>query len=121
MLPPESSRLLSIRKLAGTSQLVGTDMHLLQGFHEVKKLGWDPEKGLLSGRYHRAPGLLGKAFFLVPEGYSPRFDFPLSPESARLTHVEGQVWMQEVEFTGGDFEWAIPFDVPEERKNPLKG
>lgn len=121
VLPPESSRVLSIRKLTGAPQLLGTDMHLLQGFHEVKKLAWVAEKGALSGLYRRAPGLQGKAFFLVPEGYSPRFDFPLSPESAKLTHLEGQVWMQEVEFTGSDHEWTIPFDASEKGKNPLKG
>src|SRR5207248_9941324 len=33
-LPPQSSRILSIRRLNHHPQLIGTDMHLLQGFHE---------------------------------------------------------------------------------------
>ena len=37
-LPPESSRILAIRRVTGVPQLIGTDMHLLQGFHEVKQL-----------------------------------------------------------------------------------
>ncbi|MBI2928674.1 MAG: hypothetical protein HYY24_23675 [Verrucomicrobia bacterium] len=61
---------------------------------------------------HRAPGLTGKAFLYVPDGYSPKFDFPLSPASARLTHVEDRVWMQEIEFRESELEWAIPFEGP---------
>ncbi|MFN0124082.1 MAG: glycoside hydrolase family 36 protein, partial [Blastocatellia bacterium] len=40
-LPPKSSRILSIRRVNGAPQLIGTDMHLLQGFHELKELAWD--------------------------------------------------------------------------------
>ena len=111
-LPPESSRILSIRKLTGVPQLIGTDMHLLQGYHEVKRLSWDGNKGVLSGLYRRMPGIQGKVFFHVPEGYDPRFDFPLAPKSARLTHVAGRIWMQEIEFTEKEFAWTIPFETP---------
>ncbi len=111
-MPPESSRILSIRKLTGVPQLIGTDMHLLQGYHELKQLKWDLRQNVLSGRYHRAPSLTGKAFLYVPEGYSPKFDFPLSPASARLTHVEDRLWMQEIEFRATELEWSIPFDGP---------
>ena len=53
----------------------------------------------------------GKAFLLVPEGYAPRFDFPLSPASARLTHVDGPLWVQEVEFGAQEDTVSIPFTV----------
>ncbi len=60
--------------------------------------------------------LFKKALFwdklYVPEGYEPKFDFPLSPSSARLTHVADRLWMQEIEFTDSEFTWAIPFDTP---------
>ncbi len=111
-LPPQSSRILSIRRLTAYPQLIGTDMHLLQGFHEIGQLQWDPDKKSLSGVYHRMPGISGKAFFYLPEGWSPRFDFPLTPSSARLTHVDGPVWMQEFKFEQADFLWTIPFEAP---------
>lgn len=109
-LPPESSRILSLRRVTGKPQLIGTDMHVLQGYHELKQLQWNDQQLALSGQYHRMPGLKSKAFFYVPNGFAPKFEFPLSPRSARLTHVEGNVWMQEVEFQMSDFAWTIPFE-----------
>ena len=119
-LPGESSRILSIRRVTGVPQLVGTDMHLLQGWHEVKQLAWDGSARVLSGRYERMPGIRGKAFFRIPPGYAPKFQFPLGPDSARLTHVAGDLWMQEFEFTERDLSWRIPFEPPPapERKEP---
>lgn len=120
-LPPESSRILSLRRVTGKPQLIGTDMHVLQGYHELKRLQWDEQRLALSGQYHRMPGLKTKAFFLVPNGFAPKFEFPLSPRSARLTHVEGNVWMQEIEFQTSDFAWTIPFEkvaLPAQTKEP---
>lgn len=111
-LPPESSRILSIRRVQGVPQLVGTDMHLLQGWHEVSRSAWDPDQAALVAVYRRAPGLRGRAFILVPQGYSPKFDFPLSPASARLTHVEGPLWMQELEFERAGCSTVVPFEAP---------
>lgn len=111
-LPPESSRIISIRRAADRPQLIGTDMHLLQGVHEVRRLDWDATAKTLSGVYHRMAGIKGKAFFYLPEGWYPKFEFPLSPASAQLTHVDGPLWMQEVAFTGADFAWTIPFEPP---------
>jgi hypothetical protein len=111
-LPPESSRIISIRKLTHVPQLVGTDMHLLQGYHEVKGITWDAKKSVLAGNYRRMGGIPGKAFFYLPEGYAAKFEFPLSPASARLTHVEGKLWMQEVDFADQDLVWSIPFETP---------
>ena len=111
-LPPQSSRILSIRRLAGHPQLIGTDMHLLQGVHEVRRLEWDSATKSLSGVYHRMPGITGKAFLYLPAGWFPKFEFPLSPASARLTHVDGPLWMQEFLFAGNDFAWTLPFEAP---------
>ena len=71
---------------------------------------WDPVKGVLAGVYRRMSGVSGKAFLLVPEGFAPKFEFPLGPDSARLTHVEGPLWMQEIEFTEREHSWRIPFE-----------
>lgn len=111
-LPPESCRIISLRRLTGVPQLIGTDLHLLQGVHEIKRLAWDAQAATLSGVYRRMPGLSGHAFFLLPEGYTPKFEFPLSPASARLTHVGDRVWMQELEFDAADLAWTIPFEPP---------
>jgi hypothetical protein len=66
------------------------------------------------------PGVQGRAFLLVPPGYQPRFEFPLSPASARLTHLDGPLWMQEVNFTERTVVWSIPFDAvpPPAQKEP---
>jgi len=117
-MPPQSSRIVFLRPLAGRPQFVGTNMHLLGGWHELQKLHWDGQKRVLSGRYHRAPGLEGKTFFYVPPDYQPHFDFPLNPSSARLTNVGGGLWMQEVQFQQADVEWSIPFDGPEGKPEP---
>ncbi|MBL9208685.1 MAG: alpha-galactosidase [Opitutaceae bacterium] len=109
-LPPESSRILSIRRITGRPQLIGTDMHVFQGYHELKAMQWDESTLRLSGRYERMPGLSQRAYFLIPTGYSPKFEFPLSPGSARLTHVQGNLWMQEVDFVNRAVSWALPFE-----------
>lgn len=108
-LPPESSRIVSIRRVTGVPQVIGSDMHLLQGWHEIKQLGWNPTTATLSGIYRRMPGIHGKAFILVPDAYQPKFEFPLTPASARLTHVGGPLWMQEIEFVEAENRWSIPF------------
>jgi len=66
--------------------------------------------------------MVGKAFFYLPEGWTPKFDFPLSPSSARLTHVEGPIWMQEISFSEADFKWTIPFESlkPPAEKEPIQ-
>ena len=70
-LPAQNSRILIIRRLTGRPQLIGTDMHLLSGYHEVSRLGWDEDQATLSGEYRRATGLSGKAYIYVPTGFRP--------------------------------------------------
>ena len=109
-LPPQTSRVLSIRKLAKHPQLIGTDMHLLQGYHELKQLGWDENTGILAGEFKRAAGLDGKAYIYIPKGYAAHFDFPLKDTSAHLTRINEQVWAHEFRFQNARYEWQIPFD-----------
>jgi hypothetical protein len=108
-LPPQTSRVLSIRRLTNRPQLIATDMHLFQGFHELKQQAWDEKSSQLSGEYERMPGLDSKAFFYVPASYEPRFEFPLTKKSARLTNVGNGIWMQEIHFDAARMAWSIPF------------
>ena len=110
-LPAQTSRILSIRRVTGRPQLIGTDMQVLQGLHEVTRFSWDQDKQTLSGTYRRMPGLTGNAFLYVPEGYSPHFDFPLAKTSARLTNVGQRVWKQEITFDRDDVCWEAEFDL----------
>jgi hypothetical protein len=109
-MPPQSSRVLSIRRLGNHPQVIGTDMHLLQGYHELKRLGWDEKTLTLSGEVERMPGISGKVFIYVPTNYAAHFDFPLKPTSAQLTHLAGRIWAHEIQFQNARQAWAIPFD-----------
>jgi hypothetical protein len=109
-LPPQTSRILSVRKLSNHPQLIGTDMHLLQGFHELKRLHWDEKMQTLSGVFERAAGLDVKAFIYIPANFTPHFDFPLKDTSAHLTRINAQVWAHEFQFQNSRYEWKIPFD-----------
>jgi alpha-galactosidase len=114
LMPPQSSRIVLLHRLSGRPQLIGTNMHVLGGWHEVRQLAWDETQQSLSGRYRRAPGLEGRAFFYVPPPYEPRFTFPLDATAARLTNVGEGLWMQEVKFAEPEFDWAIPFQRSDE-------
>jgi len=109
-LPPQTSRILILRRLGDRPQVIATDMHLLAGYHEIQRLAWDESRWVLSGRYHRAPGLPGRAFLHVPAGYHPR------PDGIRgataLKELGDGLWVQTVEFKEADLEWSILFDVP---------
>ncbi|MBN2292015.1 MAG: discoidin domain-containing protein [Pirellulales bacterium] len=110
-LRPRESRILFIRKLRGHPQLVGTNMHLLGGYHELKSMKWDDAKSTLSARFSRMPGIEGRSFFYLPAGYKPRIDFPLSENSARLTQLEAQLWMREIVFDRAEYDCSMQFVV----------
>jgi hypothetical protein len=112
-LAPHTSRIVSIRKLSGVPQVVGTDMHVLQGFHELPEVKWDAAAKTLSGRCRRAAGMEGQLFVYVPSGLEPKFDFPLRDSSAHLTHIDGRLWSRELVFKGDVVDWSIPFsEIP---------
>jgi hypothetical protein len=109
-MPPESSRILAIRRLSDRPQVIGTDMHVLSGYHEVERLAWDAARNTLSGRCRRAPGLSGKVFLRVPSAYRPRPD--ATRGSASLTQIAEGLWVQSVEFKEATADWSIAFDGP---------
>ena len=106
-MPPESSRILAIRRLSDRPQVIGTDMHVLSGYHEIERLAWDPARKTLSGRCRRAPGLSGRVFLHVPRGYQPRPDGTRG--SAPSTQIADCLWAQAVEFKEPTADWSIAF------------
>ena len=110
-VPAQSCRVISIRRLLDHPQVIGTDMHLLQGYHELSAEKWDAKSNTLSGVCRRAPGLDGRLIVFVPSAYQPQFDFPLKETSAQLTHLAGPVWAHEIHFNGAEKSWSIPFSV----------
>jgi alpha-galactosidase len=108
-LPPHTSRILSLRRLRDVPQVVGTDMHVLQGVHDLTRDEWDDHGQQLRFEATRLPGASGKIFIHVPEKYEPRFNFPLDPQSASLTHVEGPIWACELQFKDKVQAQVIPF------------
>jgi len=109
-LAPHTCRIVSLRKLTGVPQVVGTDMHVFQGFHELSDVAWDKSKNVLAGRCQRMAGVSGRVFLYVPDAYSAHFDFPLRDSSAHLTHVQGPIWAREIQFAEKTATWEIPFD-----------
>jgi hypothetical protein len=109
-LAPQTSRILVVHKLSAHPQIIGTDMHLVPGYHELAKLSWDDKTHELSGECKRMTGVNGQLFVYIPKGFSPHFDFPLTEKSAALTHINGPVWAHEINFTNATQTWQIPFD-----------
>jgi expansin (peptidoglycan-binding protein) len=91
--------------------VIATNLHLLGGYHEIKRLAWDEKQLALSGAYLRAPGLEGKAFVYVPDGYQVLPDSPRNRGSVRLSKVGPNLWAQEVQFKEPRLDWTIPFEA----------
>jgi alpha-galactosidase len=100
-LPPHSSRVLVVRRLAGRPQLMATDMHLLAGYHEIDRLAWDDARATLSGQCRRAPGLAGKLLVYVPAGWRPADD--------ASTDLGGGLWSHTLRFDQATAGWQIRF------------
>jgi alpha-galactosidase len=116
-LAPHTSRILCIRRATGEPQVISTDMHLLQGMHELSDVKWDAAGKVLSGHARRAANMHGKVFVLVPEKWFPRFEFPIDERSAHLTHIAGPLWAKELDFgSSADVDWSIPFEPIEVAK-----
>jgi hypothetical protein len=109
-LAPRTARILLVRPKPDRPQLLATDMHLLGGWHEVERMNWNPQELVLSGRYRRAAGLEGKAFFYVPDSYRPLVDSPAAKGNVRLTPLDKNLLLQEVRFDQSERDWAIPFE-----------
>jgi len=120
-LPPQSSRILAIRRSTGRPQVIGTDMHVLAGYHELRRQTWDDAKQTLSGQYRRAPGLSGKAYLYVPTEYRPRSEGTAQGGSATLKQFGGGLCIQQVEFQQAAVDWAITFERPRPQIRREKG
>jgi len=111
VLPAQSSRIFALHRTVAHPQIIGTDLHLLQGYHELKQMNWDDKNLMLSGDCERMPGISGKLFVYVPAGFQPHFEFPLNNKSAALTHIQDRVWAYEIQFAHTGEHWSIPFDA----------
>jgi len=102
-LPGLSGRLVSLWKPKSRPQFVGTNLHLTQGGVELADLKWDEKKRTLSGRLHRAPGIRGRVYLNVPDGWS------ISRASGPSSQLNGGLWAVEVAFEKGDLDWSVRF------------
>ncbi len=109
-LPARSSRILALRSATTHPQVIGTDMHVFQGFHELSSVKWDENAVTLSGKAKRMKGVLGKVLVYVPKGWQPHFDFPLKDSSAHLTNMGQDVWAMELRFDDAEKAFLARFD-----------
>ena len=80
-------------------------------FFMIRKVGATyGQTATLSGKCRRMPGVRGNLYVYVPKGFQPHFDFPLRETSARMTHVEGNVWAIELEFHEAEARFSAKFD-----------
>jgi hypothetical protein len=108
-MAPGTARILLIHRKPKLPQVIATNMHLLGGYHEIKRLSWNEKQLALSGTYQRAPGLEGKAYLYVPDGYRPLPDSPRNQGSVRLSQAGRNLWVQEVQFKQSQLAWTIQF------------
>jgi hypothetical protein len=85
-------------------------MHVLGGYHEIKRMAWDEQRLVLSGTYQRAVGLEGKAYLYVPDGYRPLTTSSGLIGLRRLVEIGDHLWAQEVQFRDAQVDWAVPFE-----------
>lgn len=97
-VPRTSCRLLRVTPKQDRPFVLSTDLHLTQGGVELPQVKWDAKTLTLSGTARRAPGLKGKVFVYVPEGYAPL-----------KGTVQGKVLAVPVSFKGMDEKWTVAF------------
>jgi hypothetical protein len=109
-LAPRTARIVLIHRRPMEPTVIATNMHVLGGYHEIRQMAWDPKQMVLSGMYRRAPGLVGKAYVYVPDGYRVLAGAPETKGAVRLSEAGKNVWVQEVQFEGAEAKWAIRFE-----------
>lgn len=97
-VPPASCRVLRVVPKLDRPFVLSTDMHLTQGGVELPEVSWDAAKLTLSGKARRMPGMVGRVFVYVPEGYTPR--------QGRLQH---RVLAVPLSFTAAETHWSVAF------------
>ncbi len=108
-LAPRTARILLIHRVPSRPAVIGTNMHVLGGYHEIQRLAWDEQSRTLSGSCRRMPGVSGRLFFYVPDGYRPLSD-PAQPRRSPLTHVGGAIWSTELVFDKAEVEFSVGFE-----------
>ncbi len=99
-LGPHQTKLLRLTAVGDVPIVAGTDMHVTQGGVELADVTWDQAKGVLSGRALRAPGITGRIFVYVPDGYAPIGGAePVSPSVVALPMT----------FVGNEQAWSVEF------------
>jgi hypothetical protein len=114
-LLPHTARALIIHRLPTRPQLIATNMHMLGGYHEIRRLTWNEQQTTLSGRFRRAAGLEGKAFLYVPDGYRVLSGSSLSEGMAGAKQLDRELWQLDIEFKNSEVDWTVGF----ERAKPL--
>ncbi len=66
---PFESKVIALRKCTGTPQIVSTSRHVTQGACEIKALGWDAQKLILSGVSQTVAGDEYRIYVYVPEKF----------------------------------------------------
>jgi alpha-galactosidase len=108
-LAPRTARIVLLHRRPSRPHVIATNLHVLGGYHEVQRLAWDEQQLTLSGRYRRAPGLAGKAYLYIPDGYRVRPEVPSDLGANRLTKAAENLWVQEVQFREAGLDWQIAF------------
>ncbi len=120
-LAPHTARVLLIHRRPTRPQVIATDMHLLGGYHEIKRLMWDEPSRTLAGCCRRMPGVSGRVYVYVPDGYRLRGGTAQADSSIELTHVGGPLWMKQIVFDKADAEFSTSFDLPGIAEPPHPG
>jgi len=108
-LAPRTARILLIHRLPTRPAVIATNMHVLGGYHEIQRLAWDEQRRTLSGCCHRMPGVSGRVYFYVPDGYRPQAE-PARPPASACRHVGGPLWSTDLVFDSAEAEFSIAFD-----------
>lgn len=109
VMAPRTARILLIHRLPIRPEVIATNMHVLGGYHEIERLAWDERELALTGRCRRMPGVSGRVYFYVPDGYRPHCD-PARPTAFPLAHAGGPLWSVDLAFDKAEVEFSVAFD-----------
>ncbi len=131
-LPPRTARVLLLHPRPARPEVIATDMHVLGGYHELRERAWDAERLTLSGRCRRMPGISGRLYVYVPDGYRPQAStgpgagresqgpaavssaqFAAAKTAGLLTHAGGPLWCMEIAFDQAEADFSVSFQRSE--------
>lgn len=111
VVPPRSARLYRVCRLVDHPQVLGTDMHVLQGQVELSRVHWDAKTMTLSGSASRPAGEVGSLFVRAPKGLFVRN--PKGHWIAKDAVEECLVIRRQFCFGERAEDWAMEFGVLE--------